>query len=252
MRIDQPTPEDVPQLRQLWKKAFADGDDYLDIFFSHAFDPARCRCITENGQVLAALYWFRVSCNNQKFAYLYAIATDTDHRGKGLCRMLVENTKQLLTADRFCGALLVPDGDGLAGMYRKMGFEFCASIEEFPCCASDVPVSFRRIDGTEYARLRRNYLPENAVIQEGENLALLNKLCEFYAGEDWIAAVSIQKNSLHCSEFLGNTGAAPGLLAALGCTRGNFRVPGNLIPFAMHCSLQPEAVIPQYFAFAFD
>ena len=252
MRIDCPASEDVPRLRQLWKKAFADGDDYLDIFFSAAFDPARCRCISEKGQVLAALYWFRVSCGGQKFAYIYAIATDPDHRGKGLCRALVEDTKRFLTDAGYYGALLVPDGEKLAGMYRKMGFEFCASVTEFECNAADSPVSFRRIGVEEYARLRRDYLPENAVVQEGENLELLSRLCEFYAGKDWIAAASAEKAALRCAEFLGNAEAAPGLVTALGCSKGMFRTVGQEVPFAMCCPLYPDAVIPQYFAFAFD
>ncbi len=252
MKLNHPTQSQLPQLRKLWKKAFSDGDDYLDIFFSHAFDPARCRCITENGQVLAALYWFHVSCCGQAFAYLYAIATDPDHRSKGLCRALVEDTKQLLADAGFYGVLLVPDGENLAGMYRKMGFEFCASLAEFECTAADIPVSFRRIEAEEYARLRREFLPENAVIQEGESLDLLSALCGFYAGKDWIAAASAEKNSLRCYEFLGNSDAAPGLVAALGCVQGSFRTSGDRIPFAMFCPLRPDAAAPKYFAFAFD
>lgn len=252
MKIDHPSRKQIPQLRKLWKKAFADGEDYLDIFFSTAFDPARCRCVTENGQVLAALYWFCVSCGGQESAYLYAIATDPDHRGKGLCRTIVEDTKQLLRAAGFHGALLVPDGGTLAGMYRKMGFEFCSTITEFACSTAATPVALRRIAGEEYARLRRKLLPESAVIQEDENLALLTELCEFYAGEDWIAAVNIQKDILRCPEFLGNTAAAAGLVTALNCTRGSFRSPGSEIPFAMFCPLRPDASAPRYFAFAFD
>ena len=252
MRIDHPTTKDIPLLRQLWKKAFPDGDDYLDIFFSQGFDVSRCRCITENGQVLTVLYWFQISCDNQKFAYLYAIATDPNLRGKGLCRTLVEDTKQLLADTGFHGAILVPDGDALAGMYRKMGFKFSASVREFQRDAASVPASFRRISAEEYARLRMDYLPEKAVIQEGESLRLLSALCGFYAGEDWIAAASTVKNILHCPEFLGNTDASAGLIAALDCCRGTFRTTGNQIPFAMYCPLRPDAIVPQYFAFAFD
>ena len=58
MTIDSPKIDQLPQLRALWKEAFGDTDAYLDSFFTLGFSPERCRCVTEDGQVSAALYWF--------------------------------------------------------------------------------------------------------------------------------------------------------------------------------------------------
>ena len=33
----------IPGLRELWKKAFGDTDEFLDLFFSTAYSPDRCR-----------------------------------------------------------------------------------------------------------------------------------------------------------------------------------------------------------------
>lgn len=92
MRIDRPVPEQLPQLRQLWKVSFGDSEEFLDSFFSLAFAPERCRCVTEAGQLTAALYWFDCSCRGEKMAYLYAVATAEASRGQGLCRALMEDT----------------------------------------------------------------------------------------------------------------------------------------------------------------
>ena len=91
MRCDYPTAAQIPGLRALWKEAFEDTDLFLDAFFDRGFHPRRCRCITEQGAVLAALYWFEVNCGRQKYAYLYAVATAKSHRGRGLFGILLEN-----------------------------------------------------------------------------------------------------------------------------------------------------------------
>ena len=61
MTIDLPAPDQIPQLRVLWQAAFGDTDAFLDIFFHRAFAPERSRCITQDGRVVAALYWFDCS-----------------------------------------------------------------------------------------------------------------------------------------------------------------------------------------------
>jgi hypothetical protein len=51
-------------------------------------------------------------------------------------------------------------------------------------------------------------------------------------------------------ELLGNTDAAPGIVAALGCKEGRFRIPGGT-PFAMYRPLS-DISAPTYFGLAFD
>lgn len=252
MNIDHPTPGQLPGLRSLWKAAFGDDDSFLDIFFSTAFSPDRCRCITEQGQVTAALYWFEVFCGDQKFAYLYAIATDPGYRNRGLCRALVEDTKQVLKSAGFHGLLLVPQDEPLAAMYHKMGFERCTGVTEFRCAAGDTSHPLRRIDADEYARLRRALLPPGGVIQEGASLAFLAAQAAFYKGEGCLAAISPNGADAHCHELLGDLDAAPGILRTLGCEAGFFRAPGTGVPFAMSLSLLPDCRRPEYLGFCFD
>ena len=87
MTIDAPNVEQTAWLRRLWKEAFGDSDAFLDRFFTIAYSPDRCRCVTADGRVTAALYWFDCDCQGEKLAYLYAVATAQDCRGRGLCRM---------------------------------------------------------------------------------------------------------------------------------------------------------------------
>lgn len=252
MNTHCPSSEQTGQLRQLWKEAFADDDAFLDKFFAVAYSPARCRCVSEDGQILAALYWFETTCAGKPLAYLYAVATDPAHRNRGLCRRLMEDTKAYLKQAGFQGLLLVPENEGLARMYEKMGFASCTAVTEFPCTAGSVPLPLRKVDKCEYARLRRFFLPPDSVLQEGADLAFLNTQADFFTGPDFLAAVSADGGQLRCQELLGNPKTAPGLLCALGFDSGFFRTPGGERPFAWLCPLTPECPRPAYFGLALD
>ena len=164
MNIDYPKTEQIPSLRALWKGAFGDGDDFLELFFSTAFSPERCRCVTEDGRVLAALYWFDTSCRGRKLAYIYAVATDAACRNRGLCRRLMEDTGAVLRDRGYAGALLVPQEEGLIRMYGGMGYEPCTTVSEFWCGAQIPAAAIRRIDSADYGRAREALLPGGGVL----------------------------------------------------------------------------------------
>lgn len=248
MRIDYPGEDQLPGLRQLWKEAFGDDDSFIAAFFETGFAPDRCRCITENGCIAAALYWFDCHCGGP-VAYLYAVATAKQYRGKGFCRVLMENTHGLLKELGYSGAVLVPGEPGLSVMYGSMGYEFFGGIREFSCAAAG-SAQLQALSAREYAALRRQYLPAGGVIQEEANLEFLSRLVSFYAGEDFLFCADVRDGKLYCPEFLGNCDAAPRILAALGARAGSFRTPGQG-DFAMYHSLS-DAVAPTYFGLAFD
>ena len=252
MNIESPGPERIPALRALWKAAFGDPDSFLDSFFSLAFSPDRCRCVTEEHRVLAALYWFETTCENRKLAYLYAVATDPACRNQGLCRLLMENTRAQLRTLGFDGILLVPENEALARMYERMGFTPGPRIREFSCDAGPRAIPLRHVDAANYTALRRGLLPPMGVRQEGAALALLASQTVLLAGEGWIAAVSHEDGALRCHELLGDPGAAPGLLRALGFPRGTFRTPGGDRPFAWFLPLTPGTPCPGYFGLPLD
>lgn len=251
MTIDYPTSEQIPGLKALWKAAFGDTDAFLADFFDIAYDPRRCRCAVAEGRVAAMLYWFETEYAQQRLAYVYAVATDPAFRGRGLCRALMDDTARLLARLGFDGILLYPATEGLVRMYRKMGYERCTTVREFTCGAGR-EISLRPIEKAEYARLRRQYLPEGGAVQEGALLDFLASQADFFAGSDWVAAVSEYDGRLHCQELLGNLTAAPGIVAALGKKSGFFRTFGTEKPFAMGRELRKSCVMPRYFGLPLD
>lgn len=252
MVIKHPSPARIGALRKLWSTAFGDTEEFLDAFFGGAFAPERCLCISEGETAAAALYWFDCLCEGRKLAYIYAVATHPDHRGKGLCRRLMAQTHAILARRDYAGALLVPQDAPLRKMYANMGYRECTRVREEFCAAADAPVSIRRIGPEEYAALRSMYLSAGGVVQEGENLRFLSSMAELYAGEDFLLAAAEVENVLWGMELLGSRDAAPGILKALGFGEGTFRIPGDEIPFAMYLPLSGDAAEPSYFGLAFD
>lgn len=250
MNIKKPALDQTGALRSLWKEAFGDEEAYLDAFFSTAFAPERCRCVVMNGETAAALYWLDCACRGEKIAYIYAVATAEAFRGRGLCRALMADTHEHLRGLGYQGTVLVPDGEALARMYGAMGYEFFGGIREFSSAPGPKAADIRRVDTAEYARLRRAYLPEGGVIQEGENLALLETQAEFFAGADLLLAARREADRLIGMELLGGASDAPGILKALGLSRGTFRIPGQG-RFAMYRPLR-DGTPPEYFGLAFD
>lgn len=251
MEIDYPADTQEAGLRTLWHLAFGDSEELVARFFREAYCPRRCRCVSENGRVAAALYWFDGEYLGQKFAYLYAVATHPDFRRRGLCRALIMDTVQCLTERGYDGALLMPQGGDLREMYRRMGFRNCCTVREFSCEAGTA-ISLRPISAAQYAALRREYLPPDGVIQEGDSLSYLNSYTSFYAGEDFLLAVEPGEDGLIGTELLGSADAAPGILGALGVSRGRFRTPGKALPSAMFRPLRSGAKAPGYFGLILD
>lgn len=250
MRIDHPTEAALPGLRLLWKQAFGDTDAFLDLFFSLGYAPNRCLCAADGDRVAAAMHWLDGSCRGRKIAYVYAVATDKAYRGQGLCRKLTEQAHRVLRERGYSGAVLVPAEPGLFEMYGKLGYRGCSSVREWASVAGDA-LPLTELSAEEYARLRRDLLPEGAVVQEGPVLDLLGAMGKFYGGPGILLTAIREENRLWVPELLGDPSYAPGILAALGAAEGKFRGPGTEQPFAMYCPLD-EAPAPTYLGFALD
>ena len=221
-------PGDIPQLRQLWKDCFGDSDEFLDLFFSTAYTPERSLVITETDRILGAAYWFDCTLDGRTLAYLYAIAVSPHFQNQGLGSALMESIHAALRLQGYDAAILIPGEESLRRYYSRFGYRTCSYRYQEVRLPSLTPVS-----PAQYARLRRTLMPENGVIQEGEALAFLAALADFYRGENAIAVLSKEDGT--CLELLG--------------------VPpvGTRIPYAMGLSLT-SAPLPEeiYFAFGFN
>lgn len=247
MRISEPDTGLIPGLRGLWKLVFGDEDAFLDLYFRAAFRPERCLCATEGTGVTGALYW--LPCGD--LAYIYAVATHPDHRGKGICRSLMEEAHRRIRAQGYAGAILYPQEAGLRAMYRKLGYCHETAVRELRCAPGGEAVALEQISGEAYFEARKALLPPRSVAQ-GSPFPELTESLRFYRGAGSLLAAVPDGEKLVAPEYLGPEEMAPGILAALGCREGIFRCPGDGLPFAMVCPLREGALLPHYFAFPLD
>ncbi len=251
MRPEHPTAAQIPGLRRLWQEAFGDPDGFLDGFFSTAYSARRCLCITREDRVLAALYWLDMSCEGAPMAYIYAVATAKAYRGQGLCRLLMEHTRQQLARQGCAAAVLVPETEALAEMYAAMGYAPCCGIRELTCKAGE-RISLHAVGPAEYNALRRQLLPPGSLELGDAALGFLSLQAEFFAGENFVLAAVRDGDTLRCPEYLGPEALLPGITRALGCETGCFRLPGKGRPFAWWLPLTKDCPVPSHLGFAFD
>ena len=250
MRPEHPQQIHIPGLRKLWQEAFGDTDAFLDGFFSTAFSPERCMCIVQGERVLSAAYWLDAQLPEGKAAYIYAVATLKECRGRGLATKIMKELEEMLRRRDYVAAILVPAQQPLAEFYGGMGYGFFGGICECSALAKSPGIALRKINAAEYGALRKRYLPAGGVIQDGESLRFLETYADLYAGEDFILAAYGEEDSIFGLELLGNWGKAPYILHTLGVKQGSFRMPGGE-KFAMWLPLA-RVETPAYFGLAFD
>ena len=250
MIIDHPGFEDIPALRALWKEAFSDTDDFLDLFFREAFAPERALAVKEGNAVLAALYWFDCICEKAPCVYVYAVATKKEHRGKGICRFLMAKLHQEMDS-LGKSAVLVPADEGLRPFYARLGYRNFGGRDEIFCHAEGAPVAAEKLSADDYMQKRRQLLPSGGILQEGETQSLLQNMLTFYGGEGWLLAGCYSEGEWRFPEFLGDRGLLPGILQGLSIPAARIYAAGET-PFAMLRSGKKAGALPGYFAFALD
>ena len=251
MRIECPERSQIPALRRLWKEAFSDTDDYLDLFFDRGYRRDHALCVSDEETVAAVLYWLDMEYCGGKIAYIYAVATAKSHRGQGLCRKLMAETHRVLQSKGYAAAVLVPQDAGLAKMYAAMGYLPGSGIRQARCEAGKAAAPLKPVDSDTYHRLRKEKLSPEAIALGVEAQSLLAAQAAFYTGDGVLLAAVREGTKVTGLELLGDETAAPGIVAALGCREGVFRMPGET-PFAMYFPLGEGMPAPGHLGFAFD
>ncbi len=186
MIIKHPTPAEQEGMLTLWEEAFGDSREFIKMFFSTGFSFDRSMLCTQNDQVAAALYWFDCLWNDKKVAYLYAIATKQEHRGKGICKKLMAATHNELLSKNYHGAILVPADEGLSQMYGKMGYQPYEKSHNCPLSIVHCPFDLTPISVAEYRKLQKELLPKDSVVHTDAAFSYLQTFAQFYKTEKGI------------------------------------------------------------------
>jgi len=122
MDIRLAQPPDRDGICTLWQQVFGDGRETVEQFFE-AFPHCRSYVLREQGQVLSMVHALPQTLSpDVPTAYLYAVATSAEHRGRGLCRRLMEFVHEDLRKEGFRLAVLTPAAPSLFDFYGAMGY----------------------------------------------------------------------------------------------------------------------------------
>lgn len=125
--VKNPSSEDIPKLKKLWQSAFGENETVLDVFFRNVYRPRNTLIISENGIPISALYllpceWVRNEKEPFSGLYVYAVATDENHRGQGLAGRLLREVNRIAALRNLDFLFLVPSSPSLFEFYKRHGY----------------------------------------------------------------------------------------------------------------------------------
>ena len=154
--FDFARPEDVDALKDLWLSCFGGPREYVDFYYSRRFLPEDTLVWREGGRPVSMMTLMRVRQAGEDGAYVYAVATSPEYRGRGLMTRLDAWSREVLEQRGAKFSALVPAGPELFPMYQGLGYRaaYPVWVREVRRAAK-VPVEFTPCTYEEFRELRR-------------------------------------------------------------------------------------------------
>ena len=107
---------------RLWKEAFGDSDDFIGSFMELHYREEGMLYIEENGKLLSMLHIIPFEACGMRVAYIYAVATAIQARGKGYAARLIHEAITKTAAEGFQAVVILPASESLMEYYSRFGF----------------------------------------------------------------------------------------------------------------------------------
>lgn len=166
--IRQSRQEELPQLKDLWKKCFGDPNTYIDIFYQKFCSAEQMMVVEEDGEInsMAAALPGTIRLpdgGDVPVGYLYALATNPYMQGKGHARQLMAYADEYVKRQGWKALVLVPASPSLHRFFEAMGMEECFNTRKVEMLIPSLtgPVegcSMTPISPVEYNQIREKYL----------------------------------------------------------------------------------------------
>ena len=169
--------QDIPRLRELWYLAFGDDGAYVDNFFDTYYKPERMLVLEEGGVAQAMTAWFDTAFvvpeeGSFRAAYLYAVATHPDCRGKGMAGRLLAWADDYFRDLGIPAVTTVPAEPSLHNFFGSNGFRECFTHTEHrtqpgPGPEGEPPFALDKLTPFHYQGLRESILAGNPILTWG-------------------------------------------------------------------------------------
>ena len=260
----QLTPAEYSGLNGLWQQCFGDTAQEVAVFWCAVDGHVRVFAALDGEKAVSMLCALPVTLVDEAgdtlpAAYLYAICTAPERRGRGICAGLMAYAEDCLKKDGVRFSTLVPSGAELFGFYQKLGYKTAFFNRSYFVPAERGHAKITKLNAAGYRNLRQMQL-YGAFLSYP--LPLLQWQADAGAGLFRVetdeavccAAAELSDGRLICKELLPDCPEAAARLAAhLGCRDALVRTDGGETPFGMVKPLGDVAA-PQvaYLGLAFD
>jgi len=228
--------------RALYESAFgSEPRAWNDALFRFAF-PDCLRVIAEGEKPVSMLFSIPYPMKPEKgmipARYLYAVATDTDYRGRGLASRLIGEEIQ-----KGVPLFLRPSSASLFSFYEKVGLSPLSPMLTTEGAAEKGDFEgFERLDVDAYLTVRESFLKPPFALPTREFLSLGfllgGAICR--AGE-FVAFYERHGHAVYFKEWLGNRDFAPRAAAFLGAETYRLRTPDPMgEPFGVGVNVPRE------------
>ena len=108
-------------LRDLWQECFGDSNDYVDFYFQNHEITKHTMVYLDDGQPVSMLSLLPMTVVTKMgilpARYIYAVATKTSHRGRGISTALLEGAHKQMKGLGIKLSVLVPGSGPLYNFY---------------------------------------------------------------------------------------------------------------------------------------
>ncbi len=226
--------QDIQRLREIWKVCFGDPDSYLDFYFSRGFPLFRTVVDRKDGKITSMLTvvpaFYKTGGKYFEAAYLYAVGTAPEYRGKGIATRLLSETHEILRKEGVKFTALFPAESSLYGFYEKVGYQTAFTVNEVRLLRTDVKkapsVSVRFCEKKMFLRESACFLERLSPVLGFQEKSLEYFYDEVLATEGqilWVDSETLQGYAV-CYKIKGQA-----VLKETSLTRSQLEICGNTI-----------------------
>ena len=194
INIRQATPDELPQIKDLWKKCFGDPSAYIDVFFQKFAAVDQVLVVEEAGEINSMAVMLPSSLelsdgNVVPVGYVYALATNPYMQGKGHARQLLAYADQYLKERGMKAMILVPASPSLHRFFDALGMDECFSTRKVEILTSNLTgntegASMEVISPSEYNEIRESFLMRTFHMTYSDHMIQFQQIGSHLSGGD--------------------------------------------------------------------
>ena len=160
-----PLQTDRDELIKLWRELFPeDADGWCELYFERMYAPERCYVLRNDTAIETVIhiidgYYRDADGTEKKLAYLFAVGTRKEYRGKNNLRRMLRQLRDILPREGY-SCMSCISLDELMGLYDSAGAMRLPVMYEYEPVPDKARSDFRLCGFGDYLRLRRSYLAQ--------------------------------------------------------------------------------------------